>query len=105
MTPTEKLLKKEFKITSEEALLKKIEIKEDSFFENNFFTDKSNYLKMIKELCKSINDIGDDYSGYMEMVKSGSILHGSEASAGFGSIQKEYREKRKQLKNHVRFFI
>lgn len=105
MTPTEKLLKKEFKIASEEDLFKLIDKKEDSFFNNNFFTEKENYLQMINALIKSINTTGESYSEYMEMVKSGSILHSSWASVGFGKIQKENKENRKQLKNHIRFFL
>lgn len=105
MTPVQKLLKKEFKLESEEELLKRIEKQNELFFTTNFFTDKPNYVSMIKELCGSINSLGRDYSECMEMAKSGSIMYGAFTSAGVGSIQKEYRDKRKQLKNHVRFFI
>jgi hypothetical protein len=105
MTPTEKLLKKEFKIQSEKKLLLLIENKEDVFFKENFFTDKTSYLSLIKSLIIDINYTGNEYSNYMEMVKSGSIMAGGFATAGFGEIQINYRAQRKQLKNHVRFFM
>ena len=54
MTSTEKLIKKEFKLKSEEELYTLIEAKSDAFFKNNFFTDRGSYLKMIKNLA--IND-------------------------------------------------
>lgn len=105
MTPTEKLIKKEFKIASEDELFNKIKNNQDDFFKENFFTDKESYLERIKKLVGDINAIGNSYSEYMQMVKSGSMMYGAYTSIGFGEIQKDYRDKRKQLKNHVRFFV
>ena len=104
MTSCDKLLKKEFKI-NQRTLIKHIEKKEEDFFKSNFFTDKLNYIQMIKDLMKSINEIGEDYSNYKQIASTGSIFEGSWASIGFGAIQKDYIEKRKKLKNHVRFFV
>ena len=105
MTSTEKLIKKEFKIKTEADLMKKIAKKNDDFFQENFFTSKENYLYMIKELIKAINETGAEYSNYQEMVGSGSIISSGWASAGFGDIQKKYKVDRKKLVNHVRFFV
>ncbi|HBK84222.1 MAG TPA: hypothetical protein DDZ41_11635 [Flavobacterium sp.] len=104
MTSCDKLLKKEFKI-NQRTLIKNIEKKEEDFFKSNFFTEKLNYIQMIKDLMKSIDEIGEDYSTYKQIASAGSIFESSWASEGFGAIQKDYIEKRKKLKNHVRFFI
>lgn len=105
MTSTEKLIRKEFKIKTEQALFLLIEKKPGAFFYNNFFTDSITYLKMIQALVTSINVDGENYSEYLEMAKSGSMLEGSFTSAAVGSIKKQYQAKRKKLVNHVRFFI
>lgn len=101
MTSTEKLIKKEFKFKSEDELYFLIEAKSDAFFKNNFFTDKATYLKMIK-FSKLINIDGSNYSQYLEMAKSGSIMESSWTSTGVGGI---CVAKRKKLVNHVRFFV
>jgi hypothetical protein len=105
LSSTEKLLKKQFKIKSEEELFRLIESKPDDFFRSNFFTDKSTYLKMIKSLVYSINRDGADYSQYMAMARSGSIFESAETSMAVGEIMKVYQANRKTLVNHVRFFI
>ncbi len=104
MTSCDKLLKKEFKI-NQRTLIKNIEKKEEDFFKSNFFTEKQNYIQMIKDLMKSIDEIGEDYSTYKQIASTGSIFEGSWTSIGFGAIQKDYIEKRKKLKNHIRFFV
>ena len=105
MTSSEKLIRKEFKIKTELELYVLIEKKSDAFFKNNFFTDRVTYLKMIQALINSINVDGENYSEYLEMAKSGSMLEGSFTSSAVGSIKKQYQAKRKKLVNHVRFFI
>jgi hypothetical protein len=105
MTSTEKLIRKEFKIKSEEELYALIESKSDAFFKNNFFTDRSTYLKMIMNLVNSINIDGAAYLDYLEMAKSGSILESAWTSAGVRDVKSEYVAKRKKLVNHVRFFV
>ena len=105
MTSTEKLIKKEFKLKSEDELYSLIEAKSDAFFKNNFFTDRDTYLKMIKVLVNSINIDGSNYSAYLEMASSGSIIESSWTSSGVGEIKKQYQLKRKKLVNHVRFFV
>lgn len=104
MTSCDKILKKEFKI-NQRTLIKNIEKKEEDFFKSNFFTEKLNYIQMIKDLMKSIDEIGEDYSTYKQIASIGSIFEGSWTSIGFGAIQKDYIEKRKKLKNHIRFFV
>ena len=105
MTSTEKLLKREFNIKTEEELQDLIEKKSESFFKNNFLTDKASYLKMINRLIMRINDTGDSYSEYTAMAASGSILESAWTSAGVGAIKKQYVADRKRLVNHVRFFV
>ena len=60
------------------------------FFLNNFFTDRVTYLKMIQALANSINVDGENYSEYLEMAKSGSMLEGSFTSSAVGPIKKQY---------------
>ena len=60
---------------------------------------------MIQNLVNSIDIDGENYSSYIEMAKSGSILEGSFTSSAVGSIKKQYELNRKKLVNHVRFFI
>ena len=104
MTSTEKLIKKEFKLKSEE-LYALIEKKPDAFFKNNFFTDRATYLKMIKSLVLAINCDGSSYSDYTAMAKSGSIFESAFTSSGVGAIKRQYQINRKKLVNHVRFFV
>ena len=104
MTSSEKLIRKEFKIKTEQELYVIIKEKSDAFFKNNFFTDRVTYLKMIQALVNSINVDGENYSAYLEMAKSGSMIESSFTSSAVGSIKKQYQVKRKMLVNHVRFF-
>ena len=105
LSSTEKLLKKQFKIKSENELFELIESKDELFFETNFFIDKQAYLKKIQVLIRSINADGENYSQFVSMAKSGSILESSYTSIGVGEIMKVYQANRKTLVNHVRFFI
>jgi hypothetical protein len=105
MTSTEKLIKKEFKLKSEEEIYAKIDTKSEAFFKNNFFTDKATYLKMIKTLVNSINIDGDHYAEYLDMARSGSILESSWTSSNVANIKSKYVANRKKLINHIRFFV
>jgi hypothetical protein len=105
MTSTEKLLKKEFKIKSEIEFYLLIEKKPEAFFKNNFFTDKANYLKMIKQIVAQINHTGDNYSEYSSMAGSGSIIESYSTSSSVSLIKKKYISNRKKLVNHARFFV
>ncbi len=105
MTTTEKLIKKEFKLKSEEEIYALINAKSEVFFKNNFFTDKATYLHMIETLVKSIDSDGASYPEYLAMARSGSILEGSRTSATVASIKRKYVANRKKLINHLRFFV
>ena len=65
------------------------------------------YLFMLIVLIKinSINIDGSNYSAYLEMASSGSIIESSWTSSGVGEIKKQYQLTRKKLVNHVRFFV
>ncbi|MDP1728020.1 MAG: hypothetical protein Q8M15_14640 [Bacteroidota bacterium] len=105
LTSTEKLLKKEFGITSEIELYNLINSKNQAFFETNLFIDKASYLAKLKSLINSINDDGDSYSEYVSMAKSGSVIASAFTSVGVGEIMKNYQANRKTLVNHMRFFM
>ena len=105
MTSSEKLIRKEFKIKTEQELYILIEKKSDVFFKDNFSTEKNNYLRMIRALVKSINDDGENYSEYMQMARSGSMIAGAFTSSAVGSIKKQYQINRRKLVSQVSFFI
>jgi hypothetical protein len=105
MTSTEKLIKKEFKLNSKEEIFSLIDSKNDSFFKDNYNTDRVAYLKMIKRLIASINDDGEHYSQYLEMARSGSIIAGNFTSSAVGFIKTKYQENRKKLVTHARLLI
>jgi hypothetical protein len=77
--------------------------KSDAFFKNIFFTDRVTYLKMIQALVNSINVDGENYSAYLEMAKSSSMIESSFTSSAESSIKKQYQANRKKLVNHVSF--
>ena len=105
MTSSEKLIRKEFKIKTEQDLYILIEKKSDKFFKDNFSTEKATYIKMIRALVNSINDDGASYSEYMQMARSGSMIAGAFTSSAVGSIKMQYQLNRKKLVSQVRFFI
>ena len=105
MTSSEKLLKKDFKIKTEEALFILIEMKSEEFFKDKFDTDKATFLKKIKKLMFAINMDGENYSEYLQMAKSGSIFEGSFTSSAVGEIKMKYQANRKKLVEQVRLFV
>ena len=105
MTSSEKLIRKEFKIKTEEDLFILIEKKSEEFFKDKFGTDKATYLKKIKKLMFAINMDGENYSEYLQMAKSGSIFEGSFTSSAVGAIKMQYQANRKKLVNQVRLFV
>lgn len=104
MTATEKLIKKEFKIKTEAALIELLSSKPSSFYRDNFFTDKAQYLKNIQELISSINSLGEVYSMAMAEMKPSNVMR-SLASQTISEMKGEYQQKRKALKNHIQLFI
>ncbi|WP_417858129.1 hypothetical protein [Xanthomarina gelatinilytica] len=104
MRAVERLLKKHFVITSFDKVLAQIAKKQASFFEENLFLDKASYLHKITALGEEIDELADAYSQAQEAAKSGSIIQ-SFASAGLGSIQKEYIQKRKAMVHHLSLFL
>ena len=103
MTPTEKLVKKEFKIKTEAALIELISSKYDAFYQNNFFSRKAQYVENIQQLIASINSLGEVYGMAMAEMRSGSMIT-SFAGQVLSEVKGEYLQKRKALENHVRLF-
>ena len=104
MTSSEKLIRKEFKIKTEQELFDLMEQKPEEFFKDTFGTNKVSYLKKIKKLMFAINMDGENYSEYMKMARSGSIFEGSFTSSAVGEIKMQYQANRKKLVNQVRLF-
>lgn len=103
-TATDILLKKHFKVDGFDAVLKSIDKKDASFFTSTIFMEKPVFVNHITQLAKEINDLAEVYKTAQEASKSGSIMQ-SFASAGLGSIQKEYISKRKAMVHHVSLFV
>lgn len=103
-TATDILLKKHFKVDSFDTVLKRIDKKDASFFTSTIFMDKPLFVNHITKLAKEINDLSEVYKISQEASKSGSIMQGF-ASAGLGSIQKDYISKRKAMVHHVSLFV
>lgn len=103
-TATDILVKKHFKVDSFDAVLKHINKKDAAFFTSTVFMDKPVFISYITKLAKEINDLSEAYKTAQEASKSGSFMQGF-ASAGLGSIQKEYISKRKAMVHHVSLFV
>ena len=104
MTHVEKLIRKEFKIKTEDKLLELICSRKDSFYEENFLIPKDQYVNKIKQLIFKINDYGDTYAEARDMGQSGSIFESFGQAVG-GDVRKNYIKSRKILVNQVSFFI
>ena len=105
MTSSEKLLNKEFKIKTEQELFDLIKKQPKDFYEFNFDTKKSKYVKMIKALIKLINFDAECFAEYKEMVKAGTVLEAAYPKGSIPALKKQDKENRRKLVNHVRFFI
>ena len=103
MKATEKLLKRNFGITSFREVIQKLEKVEDLSFTENLFVEKSVFIEKIKKLEASINELSDAYSMALEMGKCGSVFE-SIARDGIGSLRMEYLKKRKLIVFYLSFF-
>lgn len=103
LSATEKLLKKNFGITSFAEVLKKLEKEPEETFSENLFVEKSGFIERIRALDKSIRKFSEAYSIGLEMAKPGSIYE-SFARSQLGEIRGEYIRVRKQLVHHLSFF-
>ena len=101
-----KLVKKEFGITSYKDIHTAISSKPEEYYHNNFFTDKTSYLKRVSDLIDLVNEQGEGYSIALEESKWDSIsIMQNYAHANLYGIRMEYAKNRKLLVNHLRFFI
>jgi len=105
MTSSEKLLKKDFKINTDQELFDLMKKQPKDFYAFNFDTKKSKYLKMIKALVKTINFDGECFAEYTEMVKAGTVLEAAFPKGSIASLKKQDKDNRRKLVNHVRFFV
>ena len=105
MTSSEKLLNKEFKINTEQELFDLMKKQPKVFYEFNFDTKKSKYVKMIKALIKLINFDAECFAEYKEMVKAGTVLEAAFPKGAIAALRKQDKDNRRKLVNHVRFFI
>jgi hypothetical protein len=103
LNATEKLLKKNFGITSFKEVIQKLEKEGELTFKENLFVEKSFFIEKIKKLDASINELSSAYSMALEMAKSGSIYE-SFAKEGKGSLKIEYMKQRKLMVHHLSFF-
>ncbi len=103
MSSTAKLLREKFGIKSEAELFELINKKEDSFFTQNFFMEKENYIFSLKNIIAAINDDGRVISDMGPAAESGSIIE-TFASFALSEIRSGYIAKRKTLVHHVSFF-
>ena len=105
MTSSEKLLRKEFKIKTEQELFDIMKKQPKEFYEFNFDTPKAKYRKMIKGLIKTINSHAECFAEYEEMVKAGTVLEAAFPKGSIPALKKQDKDNRRKLVNHVRFFI
>ena len=105
MTSSEKLIRKEFKIKTEQELLDLMKKQPKEFYKFNFNTAKSKYIKRIKALIKLINFDAECYAEYKEMKKSGTVLEAAYPPGAIPALRKQDKDNRKKLVNHVRFFV
>ena len=104
MSATDLLIKKHFKVKDFKNVIEKVNKKEETYFTSNVFMLKDVFIQNLNKLDKEINELADAYKMAQEASKSGSIIQNF-ASAGLGSIQKEYIQKRKIMVHHVSLFV
>lgn len=103
-TATDKLLKKEFKLSNTVELWQHIDKKQELFFEHHFFLSKAEYKTKLKAMIDQINEDADTIGQAMQGMRSGSMFQGL-SSAAYGEILPVYKSMRKALINHVRIFL
>lgn len=103
LTPTEKLLKKNFGISSFKLVIAKLEKEPEETFCQYLFVEKELFLSKIKELNNEINMMSTAYTDTLKMAQSGSIFE-TFAKDGLGSLHKHYVQIRKQLVHHLSYF-
>ncbi|MDX9918815.1 MAG: hypothetical protein RB289_02335 [Paludibacter sp.] len=103
LTATEKLLKKNFGISSFKQVIAKLEKEPKETFSNNLFVEKDVFIKKIEELNNSINSLSEAYADGLKMAESGSVFE-TFARRELGNIHTPYVKMRKQLVHHLSYF-
>ncbi|MDD2994989.1 MAG: hypothetical protein PHP99_02090 [Paludibacter sp.] len=103
LTPTEKLLKKNFGITRFKQVIAKLEKEPEETFSQYLFVEKDVFISKIKELNNSINSLSEAYAEGLKMAESGSIFE-TFARRELGNIHKPYVQMRRQMVHHLSYF-
>ena len=103
LTPTEKLLKKNFGISSFKQVIAKLEEETEETFSKYLFIEKELFVKKIEELNNSINSLSEAYAEGLKMAEAGSIFE-TLARRELGNIHKPYVQIRRQMVHHLSYF-
>ena len=103
LTPTEKLLKKNFGITSFKKVIAKLENEPEETFSKYLFVEKEHFISKITELNKEINLMSDAYVEGLKMAESGSIFE-TFARRELGNMHMPYVLMRRQMVHHLSYF-
>lgn len=102
-TAVTKLLRKEFNIKDDEALLQAFNNLPESYYQMTYFQKKAFIVDKITKLVSSINSDGKEI-GYLDKdTRSGSMISG--LRFGYNAIMETYKQNRKTLKTHVSLLI
>lgn len=104
LTATEKLLKKNFGITSFREVILKLESTPENVFREDLFVEKSFFIDKIKSYQKSIEEMYDAYVMALDMIKPGSIGE-SMARNEIGYLRNAYAHERKLFVHHLSYFF
>ncbi len=96
-----KIIVKKAGFKSLDAFLNTVSKKSKSFYKNNFFIGKEQYLHMLSTL---INEIAEDSEVITELKENKKPVK-KKYQAEISEFKATYQAKLKTLKNHSRFFI
>mgnify|MGYP006188646341 CR=1 FL=1 len=96
-----KIIVKKAGFKSQTAFLNSVSKKSKSFYKNNFFIGKEQYLHMLSTL---INEIAED-SEVITELKGNKKPVKKKYQAEINAFKANYQAKLKTLENHTKFFI
>jgi hypothetical protein len=103
LTPTEKLLKKNFGISRFKQVIARLEKETEDTFTDYLFVEKTLFVAKIMELNKQINMMSEAYAEGLKMAESGSIFE-TFARRELGKIHTPYVQMRRQMVHHLSYF-
>ena len=86
---------------SQDAFLNTVSKKNKSFYKDNFFIGKEQYLHMLSTL---INEIAEDSEVITELKENKKPVK-KKYKAEINAFKANYQAKLKTLENHTRFFV